>query len=165
MNRVQACSCFFGFAISSIILSGGVAWNEAFAESFTAVCEAVKEKAWKAERVVAKRQRAVEMARNKTRLAQSQLVECHPGAVFSIGRAQRCAQAQSDVPRQVNVQVQVEDQLAIARTDLQDKQQRVVQECLTEGLSVTAHDVFVRISALEAELQELKSLLRQFDDE
>ncbi|WP_447968125.1 hypothetical protein [Nitrospira sp. M1] len=146
-----------------IVLSCIVAWNVALAEPVTALCEAVKEKAWKAEQIVAERQRVLQIAQGKTRLAQAELVECRPGAVFSVGRAQRCAQAQSDVPLHVKLQLEVEQQLDNALADLHVKNQWVDQECRADELNGKAQDFLVRLSALEDELMVLKTLLEQLE--
>ncbi|GJL63302.1 MAG: hypothetical protein NPIRA04_19560 [Nitrospirales bacterium] len=146
------------------IFACGVGWNVAFAESLTAVCEAVKEKAWKAEQVLVERQRAFQIAQGKTRLAYAQLVECRPGAIFSGSRAQRCAHAQSDIPLQVQAQLDAEHRLEIASIEYQEKNQLVVKECVLKAAMMNQQDLLFKISELESEVQALKTFIEQLHE-
>ena len=147
------------------IISCSVAWNVVVAETTTPGCEAAKEKVWKVKQFVHKRQRAVHQAQRETRLAYSQLVECRPGAVFSAGRAQRCAHAQSDVPLQVQVQLDAEDRLQVALADYQERLEWVTQECKLDEPMVTQQDLLVRIASLEDEIKALMALAEQLKDQ
>ncbi|GJL66505.1 MAG: hypothetical protein NPIRA05_14760 [Nitrospirales bacterium] len=142
-----------------------IGWNVALAESVTPVCEAVKEKAWKAEQVLAERQRVLQIAQRKARLAYAQLVECRPGAIFSASRAQRCAHAQSDVPIQVQAQLDAEYQLEVASVDYQKKNQWVARECALKATMLDQTELLLKISALKAEVQALKTFIEQLDNE
>jgi len=142
----------------------GFLGNAAFAEPSTASCEAVKEKAWKAKQILVERQQALQIAQGKTRLAYAQLVECRPGAVFSAGRAQRCAHAQSDVPLQVQVELDAEHRLDIASVAHREKSQWVARECALQATSMNQTNLLFRISALEAELTALKTLMEELND-
>ncbi|WP_454061533.1 hypothetical protein [Candidatus Nitrospira salsa] len=142
----------------------GVVWNVALAEPLTATCEAVKEKAWKAEQVLVEHQRALQIAQGKTRLAYAQLVECRPGAIFSGSRAQRCAHAQSDVPLQVQAQLDAEYRLEIATVDYQKKNQLVAKECVLKATMANQRDLLFKISELEAEVQALKIFIEQLHE-
>ena len=146
--------------VSLLLLNVG--WQVTMAKSVTSVCEAVKEKAWKAKQRVRERQRAVQLARSETRLAYNQLVECRPGAVFSAGRAYRCAHAQTEVPLQVRVQLDLEGRLYEALADYQEKIEWVKEEkCTQDDLIVDQKELSIRIVSLENEIRALKGLIEQ----
>ena len=146
-----------------VVIICSVGGSLATARSLNSVCEAVKEKEWKAKQVVDERQRAVQLAQSETGLAYSQLIECRPGAIFSAGRVQRCAQAQSHVPFQVKDQLEAEARLHSALTDYQEKLEWVTQQCGPHDPIVTRRELLVRIAVLEDEIKVLKDLVEQLN--
>ncbi len=152
------------FIAVCITLSVGL--HVAIANPITFVCDAVKEKAWKAKQVVHERQQAVQRIRSQSRLSYSRLVECRPGAVFSAGRAHRCALAQSEVPMQVQVQLNAEDRLYEALADYQEKIRWVTkEECTQDDSIIDQNELSVRIATLEHEIKVLKHLVEELKAE
>ncbi len=146
-----------------VVILYSVGGSFATARSINPVCEAVKENEWKAKQVVDERQRAVQLAQSETGLAYSQLIECRPGAIFSAGRAQRCAQAQSHVPLQVKDQLEAEARLHTALTDYHKKIEWVAQQCTSEGPRVSQRELLFRIASLQDEIKALKDLVEQLN--
>lgn len=82
----------------------------AHAQPSTASCDIAQERHVRAEELLRQRQETLLQARRQIRLADSHLVKFSPGAIFSTGRAHRCAQEQSTVSLQETTELNTEDQ-------------------------------------------------------
>jgi len=130
-----------------------------FVHASSSVCNAAKEQAWKAKEIVIERQQAVHLAQGATRFAYSQLVECRPGAIFTAGRARRCAHAQSEVPLKVQDQLDAEDGMYTALADYHKRLEWIGLECTPHESIVDPKQLLGRISSLEEKVKVLKALI------
>ena len=142
------------------VLTYGLSGSVAYAEPNSSACESAKEKAEKGKQLLQVRQEAVQLAQAETRLAYSKLVECRPGAIFTAGRAQRCAYAQSQVPLRVQQQTDAENLMHQALVEYEETVEWVNQACVSKESAVAQKDLLDRMTSIEAEIIELKAIIR-----
>lgn len=146
-----------------IFIPSSFGGNLAQAEPTHAACEGTQERLLRAHETLQQHQHRLRTAQQHTALATSQLVACRPGAIFSAGRAYRCAQAQSDVPLQIEAELEAYDQVQRALLEYHESLTMLDHACPLNSSMSRQQDVFTRMASLEQEIRSLRVLLEQLN--
>jgi len=146
-----------------VFIPSGLGGNLAQAQETQAACEGIQERLLRAHDTLQQYQQRLNLAQQRTTLAASHLVACRPGAIFSATRAYRCAQAQSDVPLQIQAELEAYDQVQRALLAYHESLTMLDHACPFNSSMSRQQDVLARMASLEQEIRSLRVLVEQLN--
>jgi len=120
---------FYPFAIISLMLVSSTA---TFAETYFASCSTALEKIHKARNALIPFQRSMERARIHERVALGETLNCTPGGIYNVQRAQRCSRATWEAPQRIKATLEAEDVYLQGRRAFEKQLAWVRQVCPVE---------------------------------